>query len=193
MTTKKRQTKQPGRAADDDDDDPAGKAGKEKRELQKRVMTGWEAMKCCVKGRNDASRFVTEATDNIRQAFEDPKPPAQAGPPIPSQVYTWLAWMIAGTRTGQKMIPMVWNPVTNEWQQDGQGFALPINDGEMDRLEETQRELAYRLRDRSSEVCAKCVREKVLGQDKKRQWVNPAPPRKGPRTRDSLLLRVPHQ
>lgn len=163
----------------DDGDDGDSSAERDRAELSKRAISAWEATKCCIRSRNDASRFVGEVTDQIEKFYHEPDPPGepmQAGIRIPSAVYQHVALFfiknLPKKSPGVFFTTLGWDPIKKDWETfDGNAYPLPKSDGEMERMRAVAQEVQYRIRDKSDKECKACMRQRMWGQDKRRKGV----------------------
>lgn len=185
------------RPFDKDDDDTEGKTAESIRtELKKRGLSGWDAYKCCFANQNVITRYLEEIADTM-EGFRKSMKLGLVPPPVPSTVVSPLRWITApaqgspgpgvaaiGMMVGQIPQGKAWVEVDSWW--------IPEDNAEEALMQRTLRGAARATRAKRDD-CYRCIKRRLWGQKKKRQWVTPRPLRKGPRTRNSLLLRVPHQ
>jgi len=145
-------------------------------ELKIRGINAWEAFKCCVKGRNDASRFIDEVADRLYQNFHsDPPRPAQCLAPSGSVVMPLLRFTrcVPVGRPGVVMFGFQ----AQEEREDGvawvdiTGFEEPRNATQLQAVTEALRATARAVRAKTEDNCFDCVKKRVWGQKKKRKWM----------------------
>lgn len=138
--------------------------------LQKQVVTAWDAFNCCIKNRNDASRFVSEMENFMLEygvTWEYGSPPrtgyvAPPGPALVPATRIGTAWYL-GENFGfiEMLMGAAWVSVT--------AFNLPRTHAEARACASVLRAVATRLRERTEDGCNACVTSKCLRQDRPRE------------------------